>query len=101
MTRETRHRVTCIFIGDDRKTNLLNCERLATEAFGHEANLVKEVFKWVLVGTLIMFLITTILSITGLATILGEDEDVLYFLRIVSLFASVILTMGLIAMREL
>ena len=63
--------------------------------------LVKEVFKWVLVGTLIIFATTTILSITGLATILGEDEDVLYFLRIVSLFASVILTMGLIAMREL
>jgi hypothetical protein len=62
---------------------------------------VKEVFKWVLVGTLIIFLITTILSITGLAMILGEDEDILFFLRIVSLFASVVLTMGLIAMREL
>ena len=62
---------------------------------------MKEVLKWVLVGTLIIFAITTILSTTGLATILGEDEDVWYFLRIVSLFASVILTMGLIAMREL
>jgi hypothetical protein len=101
VTRETHHRVTCTLIGDDRKTNLLNCERLATEAFGHEANLVKEVFKWVLVGTLIMFLITTILSITGLAMILGEDEDILFFLRIVSLFASVVLTIALTVMREL
>ena len=63
--------------------------------------LVKEVFKWVLVGTLIIFLITTILSITGLATILGEDDDILFFLRIVSLFASLVLTIGLIVMREL
>jgi hypothetical protein len=62
---------------------------------------VKEVFKRVLVGTLIIFLITTILSITGLATILGEDDDILFFLRIVSLFASLVLTIGLIVMREL
>ena len=62
---------------------------------------MKEVFKRVLVGTLIIFLITTILSITGLATILGEDDDILFFLRIVSLFASLVLTIGLIVMREL
>ena len=63
--------------------------------------MVKEMFKWVLVGTLIIFSITTILSVTGLAVILGEDEDILFFLRIVSLFASVVLTIGLIVMREL
>jgi len=63
--------------------------------------LMKEMFKWVLVGTLIIFSITTILSVTGLAVILGEDEDILFFLRIVSLFASVVLTIGLIVMREL
>ena len=62
---------------------------------------MKETFKWVLVGTLIIFSITTILSVTGLAVILGEDEDILFFLRIVSLFASVVLTIGLIVMREL
>jgi hypothetical protein len=62
---------------------------------------MKEMFKWVLVGTLIIFSITTILSVTGLAVILGEDEDILFFLRIVSLFASVVLTIGLIVMREL
>jgi hypothetical protein len=62
---------------------------------------VKEVLKWVLVGTLIIFLITTILSFTGLANILGEDEDILSFLRIASLIASVISTVALIVMREL
>ena len=62
---------------------------------------MKEMFKWVLVGTLIIFSITTILSVTGLAVILGEDEDILFFLRSVSLFASVVLTIGLIVMREL
>ena len=62
---------------------------------------MKEMFKWVLVGTLIIFSITTILSVTGLAVILGEDEDILFFLRIGSLFASVVLTIGLIVMREL
>ena len=62
---------------------------------------MKEMFKWVLLGTLIIFSITTILSVTGLAVILGEDEDILFFLRIVSLFASVVLTIGLIVMREL
>ena len=61
---------------------------------------MKEMFKWVLVGTLIIFSITTILSVTGLAVILGEDEDILFFLRIVSLFASVVLTI-VIVMREL
>ena len=62
---------------------------------------MKEVFKRVLVGTLIIFLITTILSFTGLANILGEDEDILSFLRIASLFASVLSTVGLIVTREL
>ena len=62
---------------------------------------MKEAFKWVLVGTLIIFLITTILSFTGLANILGEDEDILSFLRIASLFASVLSTVGLIVTREL
>ena len=62
---------------------------------------MKEVLKWVLVGTLIIFLITTILSFTGLANILGEDEDILSFLRIASLFASVLSTVGLIVTREL
>ena len=66
-----------------------------------KANLVKEVFKWVLTGTLLIFFITTILSVTGLEISLDEDEDILFFLRVVSLFGSVISAAGLIVMREL
>jgi hypothetical protein len=62
---------------------------------------VKEVFKWVLTGTLLIFFITTILSVTGLEISLDEDEDILFFLRVVSLFGSVISAAGLIVMREL
>jgi hypothetical protein len=61
---------------------------------------VRELFKWVLAGTLIIFSITTILSVTGLGASLGEDEDILLFLRVVSLFASIISTIGLIVMQE-
>jgi hypothetical protein len=90
-------------MGYDGNANLLSCMRLATvtASRGNEANLVKEVFKWVLVGTLIIFSIATILSVTGLAISLGEDEDILFFLRIASRFASVVSTLGLIVMREL
>jgi hypothetical protein len=62
---------------------------------------VKEVFKWVLAGTLVIFFITTILSFTGLANFLGEDEDILFFLRIAPLFVSAISTAALMMMREL
>ena len=62
---------------------------------------MKEVFKWVLTGTLLIFFITTILSVTGLEISLDEDEDILFFLRVVSLFGSVISAAGLIVMREL
>jgi uncharacterized membrane protein YtjA (UPF0391 family) len=66
----------------------------------NEVLFVREMFKWVLIGTLIIFSITTILSFTGLATSLGEDEDILFFLRVVSLFASIMTTVGLIVMQE-
>ena len=62
---------------------------------------MKEVFKWVLTGTLLIFFITTILSVTGLEISLDEDEDILFFLRVVSLFGSAISAAGLIVMREL
>jgi len=87
-------------IGYYRKANLLNLREAATEAAGYEANSVREVLKWVLIGTLIIFAITTILSSTGLAMSLGEDEDVLFFIRLTSLFAAIVSTMGLIVMRE-
>jgi len=61
---------------------------------------VKEMFKWVLTGALIIFSITTILSVTGLGTSLGQDEDILFFLRVISLVASIISTIGLIVMQE-
>jgi len=61
---------------------------------------VKETFKWVLTGTLIIFSITTILSVSGLGTSLGQDEDILFLLRVISLVASIISTIGLIVMQE-
>ena len=88
-----------IHIGYDGKANLLNLRGAAAEA-SYEANSVKGVFKCVLIGTLIIFVITTILSSTGLATSLGEDEEVLHFIRITSLFAAIVSTMGLIVVRE-
>jgi len=60
---------------------------------------VKETFKWVLTGTLIIFSITTILSVSGLGTSLGQDEDMLFFLQVISLLASIISTIGLIVTR--
>jgi hypothetical protein len=57
-------------------------------------------FKWVLAGTVIIFSITTILSVTGLGISLGEDDDILFFLRVVSLFASIISTVGLIVTEQ-
>jgi hypothetical protein len=57
-------------------------------------------FQWVLTGALIIFSITTILSVTGLGETLGQDEDILFFLRVISLSASIMLTIGLIVTQE-
>jgi hypothetical protein len=57
---------------------------------------VKEMVKWVLTGALIIFSITTILSVTGLGTSLGQDEDILFFLQVISVFASIMSAIGLI-----
>ena len=56
---------------------------------------MKETFKWVLTGTLIIFSITAILPVSGLGTSLGQDEDILFFLQVISLLASIISTIGL------
>jgi len=56
---------------------------------------VKETFKWVLIGAFIIFILTTILTTTGLAVSLGQDEDILFFLRIASLVAAIASTIGL------
>ena len=42
---------------------------------------MKETFKWVLIGAFTIFIITTILTTTGLAASLGQDEDILFFLN--------------------
>jgi hypothetical protein len=54
----------------------------------------------VLIGALIIFVITTILTKTGLGTSLGQDEDVLFFLRVISLLASIVSAAGLIATQK-
>ena len=56
---------------------------------------MKETFKWVLIGAFIIFILTTILTTTGLAVSLGQDEDILFFLRIASLVAAIASTIGL------
>lgn len=56
----------------------------------------KQAFMFGLIGAVIIFIVTTILAKTGLAASLGEDEDILFFLRIVSLLASIVSAVGLI-----
>jgi hypothetical protein len=56
---------------------------------------VRESFKWVLIGALIILTLTTILSGTGSAS-LGQDQRVLFLLQNVSLLASVGSAVGLI-----
>jgi hypothetical protein len=55
----------------------------------------KDAFKFGFIGALIVFAVTTILAKTGLAASLGEDEDILFFLQIVSLLASIVSAVGL------
>jgi len=57
---------------------------------------VKEMFHRVLIGTLIIFCITTLLTKTGLGANLGQDEDVLFFLQVISLLAAIASAFGLI-----
>jgi hypothetical protein len=61
---------------------------------------VNEIFQWVLVGTLIIFCATTILTKTGLGVNLGQDEDVLFFLQVISLLAAIASACGLIVTRK-
>jgi len=57
-------------------------------------------FGWVLAGTLIIFAITTLLADTGLGGRLGQDEDVLFAIRVVSIVASITAAAGLLVMRN-
>jgi hypothetical protein len=55
----------------------------------------KETFGLALVGAMVVFAVTTIVSMTGLGVSLGEDEDVLLVLRIVSLLVAIGSALGL------
>jgi hypothetical protein len=57
---------------------------------------MRETFKWVLIGALIILTLATILPRTGLAASPGQDKSVLFFLQIVSLLASIGSAVGLI-----
>lgn len=61
---------------------------------------MKEMFHWVLIGTLIIFCITTLLTKTGLGANLGQDQDVLFFLQVISLLAAIASAFGLIVTRK-
>ena len=57
---------------------------------------MRELAKWVLIAAAIIFSVTTILTASGLGASFGEDEDILFFLRVVSLLASIVSAAGLI-----
>jgi hypothetical protein len=57
-------------------------------------------FQWVLISALIILSVTTLLTKTGLGANLGQDEDVLFFLQVISLLASPELAGGLILTRK-
>ena len=50
---------------------------------------MKETFRWILLGTSIIFVVSTILTKTGPVVGVGQDEDVLFLVRIISLIAAV------------
>jgi len=57
-------------------------------------------FQWVLIGALIILSVTTLLTKTGLGANLGQDKDVLFFLQVISLLASIVSAVGLIMTRK-
>ena len=61
---------------------------------------MKEMFQWVLISALIILSVTTLLTKTGLGANLGQDEDVLFFLQVISLLASPVSAGGLILTRK-
>jgi hypothetical protein len=62
--------------------------------------LVKEMFQWVLIGTLIILSVTTLLTQTGLGAKLGQDQEVLFFLQVISALASIVSALGLIVTQK-
>ena len=61
---------------------------------------MKEMFRWVLIGALIILSVTTLLTQTGLGAILGQDEQVLFFLQVISVLASIVSAAGLIVTQR-
>jgi hypothetical protein len=55
-----------------------------------------EIFGLALVGAMVVFAMTTIVAMTGLGVSLGEDEDVLFVLRIASLLVAIGSAIGLV-----
>jgi hypothetical protein len=55
----------------------------------------KEAFILTLVGAAAVFIITTIIAKTGLTAVFGEDEDILFVLRIFSLVVAIGASIGL------
>jgi hypothetical protein len=56
----------------------------------------KESFKWGLAGALIIFSVTTMVSATGWGATLGEDESILFFLRIASNLTAIVSAVGVV-----
>lgn len=54
---------------------------------------------WVLIGTLIIFSITTVLAGAGLGERLGEDPDVLFVVQVASAIAAIVSAGGLLMGR--
>jgi hypothetical protein len=55
----------------------------------------KEAFGLALAGAAVVFVVTTVIAKTGLATSLGEDEDILFVLRVFSLLVAIGASVGL------
>ncbi|PAY04022.1 hypothetical protein CK489_32525 [Bradyrhizobium sp. UFLA03-84] len=73
----------------------LNSKVYAPEITPEGAN-VKQMFRWVLIGTLIILSLTTVLAKTSLGA--GQDEDVLFAIQAASLLASITAAAGLLGM---
>ena len=53
------------------------------------------------IGALIIFSATTLLTKTGLGANLGQVQDVLFFLQVISLLASIVSVVGLVTRKPL
>jgi hypothetical protein len=56
----------------------------------------KESFGLALAGAVVVFIVTTVIVMTGLTATLGEDEDILFVLRIFSLVVAIGSAVGLL-----